>query len=546
LTQTRCALDASDTGTGKTYVAVALAKSLGLEPFIICPKSVIPSWINVAKSLEVSLFGIANYEMIKGCKYYTSNLERVECPYVDKFTVKDQKDDDDDDSYLNKPKKKPIEDYKFGFPKNVIVIFDEAHRCKNSKSITSRMMISIFKSQCKILLLSATISDKIDTFKPFGVVFGFYKEMKEFKMWVRKLKDIKEYNYRGKNMTDDQITLDIIHSKIFPHDGTCQGFGSRMRIKDLGDMFPSNQVLSQAYMSNNKEDIQEQYMIIKQAFEEMKHKETRSSGLGKIIRARMKIEMLKVPIMLDIVEEAFDSNYSVAIFVNFKETLNYLAHYFETDCVIHGEQKMDERQDCIDKFQSNKSKIIIAIIQAGGVGISLHDIHGEHPRMSVISPTWSGQDMQQVLGRIHRAGSKTPALQRIVYVAETYEEQICELIGKKLTNISGINDGDLMGPQFTKETYEEVNDNKDDNKDNKDVKEIKEDKSLTEINIIPEEKEKTNTKKSKKVVKIPKINNDNNIANDERKDKDDSKTKRFKNIVDKDKKKKYIKKENKT
>ena len=58
------------------------------------------------------------------------------------------------------------------------------------------------------------------------------------------------------------------------------------------------------------------------------------------------------------------------------------------------------------------------MIQAGGVGVSLHDLHGGHPRMSIISPTWSGQDLKQVLGRIHRAGSKTPAIQKIVFVLQ--------------------------------------------------------------------------------------------------------------------------------
>lgn len=445
----RCAIDASDTGTGKTYVAIALAHTLGKKPFIICPKSVIPNWINVAKSLNVELFGIANYELLKGCKYYTPSLEKVDCPYMDVFKIVDPKDEKKPDG----SKRKTMNDYKFSIPSDVIVIFDEAHRCKNHKTITSRLLLSIFRSGCKMLLLSATISDKIDCFRPFGVVFEFYDDVKKFKLWVRKIKKAREIYYKNKKLSDDQMTLDIIHSKLFPE------FGSRMRIKELGSMFPSNQVLSQAYMSNNREEIQKQYDIIQEAFRELKEKETRSGGLGKLIRARMKIEMLKVPLMLDIIEEALDSNYSVVIFVNYKDTMNYIAHYFDgTECLIHGDQTMEERQDSIDQFQNNRSKIIICIIQAGGVGISLHDTHGDHPRMSVISPTWSGQDMQQALGRIHRAGSQTPALQRIVFCADTYEETICELIQKKLTNITSINDRDMIGPKFTEEYYEEIAD----------------------------------------------------------------------------------------
>lgn len=441
-----CALDASDTGTGKTYVAVALAHSLNKKPFIVCPKSVIPNWISVAKTLGVELFGVANYELLKGCKYYNPKMEKIDFPYVQKYRKLDPSDNRDDS------KKRIIEDYSFSLPNDVMVIFDEAHRCKNHKSVTSRLLLSIVKCKCKLLLLSATLSDKIKCFKPFGVVFGFYDDVKKFNMWIRKIIKSQTVYFQQKKetMTLDEKCLDIIHRKLFPE------YGSRMKIKELGSLFPSNQVLSQSYMSQNKEDIQEQYDIIQDAFEALKQAETRSEGLGRLIKARMKIEMLKVPIMLDIIEEAIDSNYSVAVFVNYVETMNFLAHFFNTDCLIHGDQTMEERQDSIDQFQSNQSKIIIANIQAGGVGISLHDIHGGHPRMSVISPTWSGQDIHQVLGRIHRAGSQSPALQRIVFVAGTYEERICELIQQKLINITGINDGDLIGPKFTDESYKEI------------------------------------------------------------------------------------------
>jgi len=37
-------LDASDTGTGKTYTAVATCAQLKLNPLIICPKAVMSTW----------------------------------------------------------------------------------------------------------------------------------------------------------------------------------------------------------------------------------------------------------------------------------------------------------------------------------------------------------------------------------------------------------------------------------------------------------------------------------------------------------------------
>ena len=38
------AIDASETGTGKTYVSIFVCNKLNLTPFVICPKSVKNTW----------------------------------------------------------------------------------------------------------------------------------------------------------------------------------------------------------------------------------------------------------------------------------------------------------------------------------------------------------------------------------------------------------------------------------------------------------------------------------------------------------------------
>ena len=171
-------------------------------------------------------------------------------------------------------------------------------------------------------------------------------------------------------------------------------------------------------------------------------------ALGRLIRAKQRIELLKIPTFIEIIEDGLENNFSVVVFVNYKETQDQLLFRLKTSCRISGGQTMEEREANIHRFQSNESRIIVSTIQAGGVGISLHDLDGHFPRMSVISPTWSGQDLIQTLGRIHRAGAKSPVIQKIVYCAKSYEVEICKLIEKKLKNISAINDGDLHGPDI--------------------------------------------------------------------------------------------------
>lgn len=48
--------------------------------------------------------------------------------------------------------------------------------------------------------------------------------------------------------------------------------------------------------------------------------------------------MFKVPIIIDLVQEALDNHYSVVVFVNFHDTMNYLCRHFKSDCTINGTQ----------------------------------------------------------------------------------------------------------------------------------------------------------------------------------------------------------------
>ena len=162
-----------------------------------------------------------------------------------------------------------------------------------------------------------------------------------------------------------------------------------------------------------------------------------------ITRARQKIEILKVPTFIELTKQFRENNFSIVIFVNFKKTLETLSKYLKTNCLVHGDQTTSQREDNINNFTNNIEKIIICNIKAGGVGISLDDKFGNHPRISLISPTWSSTELKQCLGRIHRADSKTPALQRVVCCSNTIEEKICDKLNIKMSNIDSINDGDL-------------------------------------------------------------------------------------------------------
>ena len=182
------ALDASDTGTGKTYTSIATCISMNLKPFIICPKSVLSSWKKILNSFNASYYGITNYELIQNCRYFAQNSgkQKIKCPFINR--IENIKKDKKGKIRKNKKKINDIKDgikkeeieytYIWNLPDNIILIFDEAHRCKNPRTGNSVLLYTASKNKTtKILILSATVSDKPENFALCGYTLGLYKSI---------------------------------------------------------------------------------------------------------------------------------------------------------------------------------------------------------------------------------------------------------------------------------------------------------------------------------------------------------------------------------
>ena len=169
-----------------------------------------------------------------------------------------------------------------------------------------------------------------------------------------------------------------------------------------------------------------------------------ANQLTAILRARQKIELIKVPLFLEMIEESLESEMSVVVFCNFTETINALSERLNTKCIVNGDPKnVKNRQSNIDNFQADKERVILINISAGGAGLSLHDINGKYPRISLISPSYSAVLMRQATGRVWRDSAKSRSIQKIVFVSGTVEEKVCESVKLKLENMDTLNDGDL-------------------------------------------------------------------------------------------------------
>ena len=404
------AKDGSDTGTGKTFVALYLAKKMGLVPFVLCPKSVVPSWKDTMLSY--------GYEPSDQHAYTYEKMIRGSTEFYD------------GSKWLLNPKK-------------ALVIFDEDHRCKGNKSKNAKMMIAAKRAGLNILCLGATSCTNPTEMRALGYVLDLHDD----KGWWRwSLKNgCKRGLFGGLEFKGSKAVLKRLHDHIYKNGAR----GSRIKIADLPPgAFPNSNIIAQGYDISGRADIDLIYSDLKAeltALEGKKYTDT-DNPLVAQLRARQEIELLKVPLFEELARDAYESGNSVAIFVNFRETMEVLLRRLAGLCeirMIHGGQTETERElQCLG-FQNDAARIMICTIQAGGTGVSLHDINGNHPRVSLISPTFSAIDFKQTLGRIHRAGAKSPAVQKIVFAEGTVEMRVCKLVKRKLDNLDLINDDEL-------------------------------------------------------------------------------------------------------
>ena len=437
------ALDTSDTGTGKTRVACLCARELGLSLFVVCPKAVIENWFDTAEMYGTQVIGVVNYESAKNCKYYSRvgqyfAEEREQCPYLEKEEAT----------------------WKWDLPPDTLLVFDEVHRGKNRDTQTSELITASAGMPHK-LLLSATVCDKINTFHPVAYLLGKAQlGQHAYRRWLRNIK------------REGELITQSIHRNITSHPAVSHRMSiahvQNSRDEVLRNLFKHNDVRAQLYdMSPEvEEEIERAHGEIQDALRQLKTKQRgETCPLTIILRARQRIEMLKAPTMVMCAMEEVLSGRSAILFVNFTETINKLFDqldpFVQEDAqliadeqqsfitFIQGGQSPTDRKYNIEAFQSDKSRICIVNIAAGGVGLSLHDTHGNFPRTTLISPTWSSDDLMQVLGRAHRAGGLTDVRQRIIYCRGRVSGVAPVVPGTTI-----VHNGELYGPEHPR--YDEI------------------------------------------------------------------------------------------
>lgn len=409
------ACDGSDTGLGKTYTALAVARELCFRPGIVCKKAGIATWKRALKHFGIHPLFVINWEKAKSKNF--------------RYTTRSR--DDYSGQYL----------YQWNVPDKTLLIFDEAHVAANHESQNYSLWLASRGNAS--ISLSATFADRPKRLAGLVQILGIFNRQ-EYSDWLKKRGhfDNQHGELESLSSCNDMVELNRL---LYPR----YGFRLSYDMPQVKRFFPEAVYQTELVtMSRVKQEKHNQiYTKMVEKAQEYHLKGRQADVLVAELRYRQAAELLKAEAISELTDDYLYAGLSVCIFVNFRDTLSYLSKRLDTKSVIFGDQDKYGyyRESVIDRFQSGETRIIICMNEAGGQSISLHDLTGKHRRVSLICPTYNPIALKQVCGRTHRAGSRSTPIIKLVYSGGTIEEKVCSMVNEKIRNIDALNEGELTG-----------------------------------------------------------------------------------------------------
>ena len=415
----RLAVMALSVGTGKTVVALELMRRGNFSFGVLAPKTTLGQWRRTAELIGVSPRFVLNPEAVRG----GSRPDIV---------------------VRNSP-------VSFGWKalgENDVLVLDEIHRFGAPDSQLAYMAAHASASKIRILGLSATLADS-----PLKMRLLLHAARlvpwKGFYPWAQSVHCYRDTRINGHpwrppyGATCRKVMADL-NAKFFPD------FGVRLRSEDVPN-FPEVQNIVDLVTPSEevRKNIDAAYSSMADI---LKYPERAKTELTQLLRLRQRVEMERIHCFKELVDDALEDGYSVVVSFNFTASLFAFKRMFaKIDPAMiygsdeNGRQQTDSERDFEKgRFQRNDARLLLLTIQAGGVGLSLGDELGDHPRIAFHSLPIDTVSLVQLLGRIHRADSKTKSVNRIILVdGVAVEKKVFGILNRKIGNLSALQGDDL-------------------------------------------------------------------------------------------------------
>lgn len=431
LVKHRFAVDASDTGVGKTFTAIATA--LEFEPHppvaVICKAKAVTKWMQaLAQFPQLEVLFVTSWEKARSKK---------NPHFIASFTSKGK-----------------LRGFNLRLSRPTIVIFDEIHCAGGQSSQNGELVIACHRCpQAWTLGLSATLATDPLRMRALGYCLGLH-QLHDYWNWCRSNGCGKApfggLYFRNK---DRERVLGKLNRILFDSEDPR---GIRLRKKELMDcgQFPKVETFVELWdvSLHAAKWLQEALTEVDKAEDaDMEKHDWQPHGGILAMRDRQRSELLKLPALLDEIQDRLDEGESVIVFLQFTRSLRVVGEQLSKDGILYSlvagntPRSSSKRLTAlpVEVFQRNQTRVCLCQIDAGSDSIDLHDVHGGHPRHMIVFPTYKAVTLIQALGRGDRFGAKTPLVRRIIYSAGGIEEKIARVVERRLENLSMLSDGEL-------------------------------------------------------------------------------------------------------
>ena len=375
----RCIL-ADDMGLGKTLQALVAAKAWGLPIHVVCPKSLRLNWEREAEAAGVQLAGIFSWAKLP---------DQITGDYT--------------------------------------LIADESHFAQSSTSKRGRKYIELGRRARVLYSLSGT---PMKNGRPINLLplliasnHSLARDITHYHRYYCNAQATKwsKWDVSGARHLDElhRLTKDVI---------------LRRTKADCLDLPEKIRVFREVEMSSGVEKVYNAKIAQYRAeyFDRLRKGEINkgAEGLVFLTHYRHAGSIAKVEATVEAAGEVLEQGGSVVIFTEFLESAWQIAKSLNAPEPLIGETPLDFRQKLIDDFQAGRSKVFVATIKAGGLGVTLTAAQ----TAILVDRPWTPGDAIQAEDRLHRIGQKS-AVTTVWMQLTDVDREIDKLILKKQDRI---------------------------------------------------------------------------------------------------------------
>lgn len=439
-----CYLDFSLMGAGKTFLTVKVAQHLRIPILVICPKTVKNVWHKMSKNYRVDIVETLSYESVAPRK-----SRKTGKPGTAKHGLLNHHPDNiGERKFSMTPKLHNL------INSGVLIVFDECQKVKNLSAqhyacaILARAVLG--SNLSRFVLLSGSPIDKQEQTINFMHFIGFivkpklhafYKNKSSFELLGANdlISVAKSVDKEGTDrfLAENELEKTRNHSTkevvTFCHRLFVEVISPRIVITMPAPMAPLD--VKNGFYKMSPESRYKLNQALDNLATTANNVVSRKIPFGALTPAFRAVEMAKREIFENCARKTlkYHPNCKVIIFLNFTELLGILSDALReyNPLIIRGETTDKMRDKYVDDFQTDpQCRLLIVTIQTGAMGISLHDLAGDSPRISFVSPSHHIQLIHQACYRAARHGAKSTSTVRNVYGVE------CEIETKIIDSLS--------------------------------------------------------------------------------------------------------------